>query len=309
LSDAWPSVLAPASPDAAHAASVSWVLIVGASVVLVIVMAVLAWALWRRRRTAARRVAWLLGAGVAFPGVVLLVLSAWVHWSGVRLDQAHDAQAVVVSVTAHSWWWEVRYREPVSGREIRLANEIHLPAGRPVTLALSSSDVIHSFWVPALGGKVDMLPGRVLHLRLGAAEPGRYRGQCAEFCGEQHARMALHVVVSEEAAFARWLSAQAQPARAPVDERQRQGLRVFNEQRCAACHHLRGLGAESQLGPDLTHVGSRIALGAGTLPNSEQSLRGWVADVQRHKPGARMPSAQIDADSLAALAHFLTQLK
>jgi cytochrome c oxidase subunit 2 len=305
----WPSVLAPASPEAAHAATVSWVLIVGTGLVFAGVMGLLAWALLRRDRTPARAAVWVVGAGIVFPGLVLLALLAWVGWNGIAAARRHDAQALVVNVTAHSWWWDVRYEGAAGGSAVRLANEIHLPAGRPVTLALTSEDVIHSFWVPALGGKVDMLPGRVLHLRLSAVDAGTYRGQCAEFCGEQHARMALHVVAHDGASFERWRAAQAQPALSPMDERMKRGLAVFTEQRCAACHHLRGLGAESQQGPDLTHVGSRIALGAGTLPNSEQALRDWVADVQRHKPGARMPSARIDDESLAALAHFLARLQ
>jgi cytochrome c oxidase subunit II len=309
LSEGWPSVLAPASPSAAHAASVSWLLIVGAGIVFALVMGVLAWALLRGRRTPAKHWVWLLGAGVLFPATVLSALMVWVYGGDSRSSAPHDERALLVSVTAHNWWWDVRYRDPASGREVRLANEIHLPAGQPVTLALTSHDVIHSFWVPALGGKVDMLPGRVLHLRLASVEAGRYRGQCAEFCGEQHARMALQVVVRDGAGFAQWLAAQGQPAHAPADAHTQRGLQVFNEQRCAACHSVRGLAAESALGPDLTHVGSRLTLGAGTLPNGEAALRSWVADVQRHKPGARMPSAQIDDASLDALAHFLAQLK
>lgn len=305
------SVLAPASPEAAHAAQVSWVLIVGAGVVFVIVMAALAWALLRRRRDtpASHAGRWLVGAGVVFPTVVLSAFSVWLYTVGPAALAAHDAQAVVVRVTAHGWWWDVRYRDPATGAEVRTANEIHLPAGRPITLALTSADVIHSFWVPALGGKVDMLPGRWLHLRLQSAEVGTYRGQCAEFCGEQHARMALQVVVRDAASFERWLADQARPAAPPAQARAARGLQVYNDRRCSACHAIRGLTPDAALGPDLTHVGSRSMLGAGTLPNDEANLRSWIAEVQQHKRGARMPSSAMDDAALADLAHFLAGLR
>jgi cytochrome c oxidase subunit II len=216
----------------------------------------------------------------------------------------------VVGVTARLWWWEMHYRDPASGTAFTLANELHLPQGQAVTLGLSSADVIHSFWVPALAGKVDMVPGRVHQLRLQADQAGVFRGQCAEFCGEQHARMALHVRVRPAAEHAAWLAAQAAPAQLPADALARQGLQVYATLRCAACHDLRGLAPGTRIGPDLTHVGSRLHLGAGSVRNGHAGLQRWLADNQHVKPGVRMPSyAQLDAASMAALVEFLAGLR
>ena len=310
------SMLAPAGPVAHTIAEMAWVLFVGSSVVFCIVMAALVWALRHRQRTSANRsdrvttAWWLIGGGFVFP---LLVLGALLVYTVLRtngLTPARDRAEPVVSVTAHLWWWEVHYRDPARGIDVVLANEIHLPVGRAVTLGLSSADVIHSFWVPALAGKIDMLPGRVHQLRLQADRPGVYRGQCAEFCGEQHARMALHVVAQTPEEFERWLQQQNRPAEAPREPMAQRGAQVFAEQRCTACHSVRGLGPAASIGPDLTHVGTRLHLAAGTLPMSTASLQDWIAHPQRSKPGARMPSYErLDDASLAALAAFLAQLR
>jgi cytochrome c oxidase subunit 2 len=179
-----------------------------------------------------------------------------------------------------------------------------------VYLALSSTDVIHSFWVPQLGGKMDMLPGRMQHLLLSADQPGVYRGQCAEFCGEQHALMALHVVAETPEAFAAWLAGQAQPAVAMPGAPQALGRAAFKAHRCDACHTVRGVTGDSRLGPDLTHVGSRLHLAAGTLANTQQGRVQWLVHVQQVKPGARMPSYErLDAQTLAAIGDWLGALK
>jgi cytochrome c oxidase subunit 2 len=248
---------------------------------------------------------------VVFP---VLVLSGLMVYASVRTSQLTSQpdlrDGLVISVTARLWWWEVRYRDPASGRDILLANEIHLPVGRPLTLALSSADVIHSFWVPELAGKIDMVPGRLHHLHLEARAPGVHRGQCAEYCGDQHALMALHVVVQSAGDFDNWLAAQARPAQTPKDELADRGRATFLEARCNACHTIRGVSEASRLGPDLTHVGSRLFIGAGTLPTHRGTLGGWIADTQGIKPGARMPSFdQLDGASLNALAAYLEQLK
>ena len=210
------SVLVPAGAAASAITSLSWVLMVGATVIFVAVMALLVWAIGRRSGgQPVRTRLWLLGGGVLFPLVVLSSLFAWSDARNPGWLVPPPAGALVVSITARMWWWEVRYRDPASGRDITLANELHLPVDRPVWLGLNSQDVIHSFWVPALAGKVDMVPGRVNHLLVQAGQAGVYRGQCAEYCGEQHARMALHVVARPPAEFDAWLAAQARPARAP----------------------------------------------------------------------------------------------
>ena len=317
------AVLQPAGPVAAVIAEMSWVLMIGAGIVFCVVMAALLGALLRappprdekrvEPATAADRAGtrrWIIGAGFIFPVSVLSALLAYSAWRTNALTPPRAAGEPVISVTGHLWWWEVRYRDPARGLDVVLANEIHLPVGRAVTLGLTSADVIHSFWVPALAGKVDMLPGRVHQLRLQADRTGVFRGQCAEFCGEQHARMALHVVAHEPADFERWLQAQARPAQPPRSAQAQRGAQVFAEQRCGACHSVRGLGPSASNGPDLTHVGSRLHLAAGTLPMGDATLRHWLADPQRSKPGARMPSYErLDEASLAALSAFLMQLQ
>jgi cytochrome c oxidase subunit 2 len=224
---------------------------------------------------------------------------------------APPKDALIVAVTGHMWWWELRYRDPATGLEVAGANELHIPVGRPVYFALASADVIHSFWVPALGGKMDMVPGRMQHLQLQADRPGTWRGACAEYCGDQHARMALHVVAEPPAAFDAWLAAQAAAAAPPATAALERGRDAFLAHRCNACHAVRGVSEESRLGPDLTHVGSRMFLGAGLMPNDADGLARWVAHTQQLKPGARMPSSheRIDEAGLQAIAAWLDQLK
>ena len=307
------SVLSPAGPAAASIVSLSWVLVVGAAVIFAGVMGLLTWAVSRRSARPVHSGRWIMGGGMTFTLVVLASLFVYSHWRTPGWLVQPPVGALIVSITAHMWWWEVRYRDPASGRDVTLANELHLPIGRPVWLGLNSPDVIHSFWVPALAGKVDMVPGRVNHLLVEAHQTGVYRGQCAEYCGEQHARMALHVVARPPAEFDTWLAAQAQPAAAPggPDAPQlERGRQAFLAQRCNACHTVRGVAGEGRLGPDLTHVGSRLYLGAGTLRNQAGSMAQWVAHTQAIKPGARMPSSvDMEGATLQALAAWLEHLK
>jgi len=258
---------------------------------------------------------WIVGGGVAFP---LVVLSLWLlmstaHVSGFVADGRRivsDPKTLVISIDARMWWWRIRYAAADGRDAVVTANELRLPAGRPIRLALTSDDVIHSFWVPALAGKVDMVPGRIHHLELDGLLPGTHRGQCAEFCGEQHARMALHVVVEPGDDFDRWLAHQQRPAPAPNDEAGSRGLMVFRESRCEACHAIRGATGAADGGPDLTHVGSRLFIGAGTLVNDRQRMEQWLVDLQRIKSGARMPSYErLDGDDRAALARYLGSLQ
>ena len=305
------SVLSPAGDAAGTIASLSWVLFAGATLIFAGVMGLLAWAV--SRRAGARPVRpthWIIGGGIVFPLAVLTGLFVYSHGRTPGWLAAPPPGALLVSITAHMWWWEVRYRDPASGQDVTLANELHLPVGRPVWLGLNSPDVIHSFWVPALAGKVDMVPGRVNHLLVEARQAGVYRGQCAEYCGEQHARMALHVVARPRAEFDAWLVAQARPAASSSSPLLERGRQAFVAQRCNACHTVRGVAEESRLGPDLTHVGSRLYLGAGTLRNQAGAMAHWVADVQTIKPGARMPSSSdMDAGTLAAMGAWLDHLQ
>lgn len=308
------SVLWPAGPAAQSIAVIGWVLVIGGALIFAGVMALLAQAL--RRRETPRRVRpalWLIGGGVVFPVVVLSGLLGWSVALSARLAPTVPPGALVVSVTGHMWWWQVRYRDPASGADVVLANELRLPVGRSVVVGLNSADVIHSFWVPALAGKVDAVPGRVNRLVFSASEPGVFRAPCAEYCGRQHARMALQVVAQPQAEFDRWLAGQAQAAAEPATPLQHQGRQAFVAHRCVACHTVRGLAETSvgaTLGPDLTHVGSRLTLGAGTLVNDPGALAAWIAGVQHYKPGARMPSFDaIDAPTLQAIGAYLAHLQ
>jgi cytochrome c oxidase subunit II len=303
------SALQPAGPAALAIADIAWVMFIGGAVVLVGVMAVLIHAV-RRGQSVVRPRRWLLGAGIAFPLTVLAALIAYSQWRSSELRADPPANALQIGVTGRMWWWEVRYRDPATGAEIVTANEIRVPVGRPVYLGLTSADVIHSVWVPALAGKMDTVPGRVNRLVFSATELGIYRGQCAEFCGEQHARMGLHVVALAPAAFDAWLAQQAQAATPPETAAQARGRDTFLAQRCNACHTVRGVSEESRLGPDLTHVGSRLTLGAGALANNPRAMAQWITQVQSIKHGARMPAnTDMDADTLAALADYLAHLK
>jgi cytochrome c oxidase subunit 2 len=317
LSPGAAAVLAPAGPAAALSAEVSWVLFGGAASIFAVTRALVVVATWRRGAAGGERPArdrsrlWIVGGGLVVPVAVLAALFAYQMVRGSSAASADPRPGdLVVSVTGRMWWWEVRYRAPAGGPDIVAANEIRLPAGRAALLGLNSGDVIHSFWVPSLAGKVDMVPGRVQQLRLEASAPGTYRGPCAEFCGDQHARMTVLVIVEPADVFERWLRAQAAPAVAPSGAEAERGRAVFEAQRCAGCHTVRGLFVGGNGGPDLTHVGSRSFLGAGTLPADAPGFARWIAGVQHLKPGARMPSYdRLDAGALQALAAFLEQLK
>lgn len=315
------SVLHPAGADAAIIHQFSWVLFVGGTLIFIFVMALLTLAM-RRQARPIRPAIWIFGAGIAFPVVVLTALLAWSTWRSAQLAPQTSHDALTISVTGKMWWWEVRYRDPATNREIISANEIHIPVGESVYLGLTASDVIHSLWVPSLAGKRDMIPGRVTGLTLRADKPDVYRGQCAEYCGEQHARMAFHVIALPRPEFDAWLARQAAPS-LPADTTVLQrGREAFLAQQCQACHTIRGvtdvppfseqarIADTSRLGPDLTHVGSRREIAAGTLRNHRGTLAGWIADPQAIKPGVFMPPSQdLDGETLRALATYLEHLK
>jgi cytochrome c oxidase subunit 2 len=299
------SIFHPAAIDARTIAELTWILIIGATVILAGVCLLL-WRAVRRNAGAIKPLHWIVGGGIALPLLVLTPLLAFSTWRSAELTMPASQGALAISITAKMWWWEVRYPNPNGGTDIVLANEIHVPAGRPVYLSLISNDVIHSFWVPALGGKVDMVPGRPHGMRVQVDQPGRWRGQCAEYCGEQHARMALFVEAQPPAAFDAWLAAQAKPASNQVAP----GRDIFIAQRCGSCHTVRGVSETANLGPDLTHVGSRSHLGAGTVPNGTGAMAAWIANPHAVKPGVRMPaSGDLDPQSLQALAAWMEQLK
>jgi cytochrome c oxidase subunit 2 len=300
--------LDPAGPVAASIHALTLPMFIGGTLVFLGVMALLLAAVLRPPRAVAPRL-WLLGGGVALP----LLLTTPLLLDSVRRAHALTApapgDALVVGVTARMWWWELRYRDPAGGPDIVTANELHLPVGRSVRLSLSSPDVIHSLWVPQLAGKMDLVPGRQQHLVLAADTSGVFDGACAEYCGEQHTRMALRVVAAEPARFDAWLRQQRAAPRMPENPLALAGRGAFLTQGCAVCHRIAGV-SEGRLGPDLSHLASRGTLGAMRLPNNEQTLRLWISEVQRLKPGAHMPSFKhLDATTVEALAAYLSTLE
>jgi cytochrome c oxidase subunit 2 len=300
--------LDPAGPVAGSIATLTDALFVGGALLFAVVMLLLGLAVARPARRIVPRV-WLLGGGVLLPVLVLVPLLFDSVRRAHALTAPAPADALLIGVTARMWWWELRYRDPAGGPDIVAANELHLPVGRPVRLSLSSPDVIHSLWVPRLAGKMDLVPGRQSHLVLSASESGVFDGACAEYCGEQHTRMALRVVASEPARFDAWLQQQRKAAPEPDAAPARAGRDAFLASGCAACHRIDGV-SQGRLGPDLTHVAGRDTLAAMRLPNNEQTLRLWIGEAQSLKPGAHMPSfAHLGAPTLDALAAYLATLK
>jgi cytochrome c oxidase subunit II len=280
------------------------VLYVGAAVIFVVVIALALWSVFATPRPV-RWQRWIIGGGLIFPVVTLTALLLYSLSIGNALDIHPPDDALKIHVTGHQWWWEVRY-EDKDGEFVVAANELHIPVGHSVHLSLSARDVIHSFWVPPLAGKVDMIPGRTNELTLRTDEPGVFRGQCAEYCGAQHAFMALYVIAEPMEHFERWLVKEARP----VEATQSAGQELFFRGGCAQCHTIRGTAASGILGPDLTHVGSRRSLGAGILSNHIGTMAGWIAGAQDLKPGNRMPSMNIYTGSeLLLLSEWLGSLE
>ena len=216
---------------------------------------------------------------------------------------------MIIEVNARQWWWDVRYANPVPSQIVVTANEIHIPVGRPIMFRLNSSDVIHSFWVPNLHGKTDMIPGRTLETWIQADHAGMYHGQCAEFCGHQHAHMAFVIVAEPIEQFQAWYQAQLRSAPAPATESQINGQKVFMSKPCVMCHRIQGTDAGGRLGPDLTHVASRQTIAAGTLQNTRDHLTKWITNSQDIKPGNRMPPIPVDSNELNALLDYVQSLK
>jgi cytochrome c oxidase subunit 2 len=214
-----------------------------------------------------------------------------------------------IKVIGHQWWWEIVYDDPKPGRQVTTANEIHIPVDEPVKLELLGSDVIHSFWIPSLAGKKDLIPGQQNSLTLLAHRAGTYLGQCAEFCGLQHATMRILVIAHPRAEFDAWQDQQLRAAVQPQDPARQQGLRVFMTKGCVMCHTVRGTLAGAKVAPDLTHVASRRTIAAGRLPTTRGSLAAWIADPQALKPGAKMPRVDLDPDELEAVTAFVEGLR
>jgi cytochrome c oxidase subunit 2 len=316
------SALDPAGPDAAASAWMTWLLMSVCTVVFVLVMAMLAWALGRGARKPAPaqaeahpepkregRLEAVVGIAVAATIVILIGLTVASYAVNRNLFSSNGNGAVSIEITGHQWWWEVRYVDPEASRWFTTANEIHLPVGETVRIVLRSTDVIHSFWIPNLSGKKDLIPGQDNYLWLAADRPGLYRGQCAEFCGLQHAHMALFVVAEPREQFEGWAASQRQPAAEPTSDQQKRGRQVFLRGPCVMCHTVHGTQAQAITGPDLTHVASRHSIAAGRLPNTRGHRAGWIADPQTQKPGNQMPPIILPPQDFQALLSYLDILK
>jgi cytochrome c oxidase subunit 2 len=311
------TTLSPASPQMRLVDRLGSAMFVTATIVLVLVVLGLGWAAFRRRGTAEpaddprrdrpMRTAVLLATGLTT--AILFVFLVYDVSVGRTITSNPGKDALQIRVTGHQWWWEVQYRDSLPQNWVTTANEIHIPVGRPVVFELRSTDVIHSFWPPNLSPKRDQIPGSENSLWFQADSAGVYRGQCAEFCGHQHAKMAFLVVAEAPGQFATWLAAQRDTASTPTDSLARRGKDVFMASSCVMCHAISGTSAGSRIGPDLTHLASRQTLAAGTLANTRENLTGWIVDPQVIKPGARMPPNQLSGPDLLALVAYLETLK
>jgi len=316
------AVLDPAGPQAAHIAELWWVTLAVCALVFVAVLAVLAWGLWRAPRgdpqtapgarpapgAEKHLIRWVTAATVISTILLSGLLVASVA-TDRELAQLSLTNALNVRVKAHQWWWEVTYDDPQPERMFATANELRIPVGRPVLVTLDSGDVIHSFWVPRLHGKKDLIPGRTATIQLRADKAGEYHGPCAEYCGLQHAFMAFEVIALPPEQFETWAEAQRKPAADPEDAAARRGRELFLSGSCMLCHAIHGTTANARTAPDLTHIASRARLGAGRLANTPQDLAAWIADPQKFKPGVNMPAHLLPDDDLKALVAYLGMLK
>lgn len=329
------SALDPAGPAAARIAGLWDFAFWTATVVYVVVIAALLYAAFHRKRPAAvpivehdpgteHRLTLWVGGSIA--ATVLILTVFFVVDLGVSRSVANPAEvhehstvnrtraeaplgALRVKVTGYQWWWKIEYLDPTPSRRVTTANELVIPVARPVAIDFESGDVIHSFWVPSLQGKRDLVPGHATRLTIEASRPGVYRGECAEFCGHQHAKMALQVIARTPDEFASWYEAQLVPASPPTDSLRTAGMNVFLGKTCAMCHNISGLPASGQVAPDLTHLASRRTIAAGVLPNTKGHLGGWILNPSSIKPGVKMPPNGLSPDELEAILAFLGGLR
>jgi cytochrome c oxidase subunit 2 len=314
------SALDPAGIQASRIDGLFWAYFDISALVFVLVVGAFVVAVFRKRRPdltekreppeaverPRRRAVTAAGALTVVALIVMLFLSIA---TSRALASLGTRDAITVEVVGHRWWWEFQYPASVAGTHFTTAYEMHVPVGRPVEVKLASNDVIHSFWVPSLHGKRDAIPGKRATLVLQADHPGRYEGQCAEFCGTQHANMRFVVVAERDEEFKAWLAHSLSPAVTPDDPVKLQGQQVFLNSRCAACHAISGTDAFATVGPNLTHIASRRELAMGTLGNDRGHLAGWIVDPQSSKPGVIMPGTPLAPDDLNALITYLGSLK
>ena len=318
LSDAPLQYLTGAGLRAYPVVTLTWVVIAISIVVMIVITGLVVIGALRRRPPAApdaqgRRplsrdggLAWIyVGTGVST--LVLLAISIWTMLATAAVVTPPGDPAVTVEIRGRQWWWEVRYPNADPSRVLQTANDFHIPVGKPVHVNLVGADVIHSFWIPALSGKTDMIPGQTNTLWLEADKPGTYRGQCTEFCGKQHAHMGFTVTADSPADYQAWLDHQLEPAPPPTTPELAEAQRVFVS-RCSECHAVKGTPAHGQVGPDLSHLTQRKSLAAGTLNNNPVQLSGWIADPQHIKPGCNMPWLALSGRELALVRDYLQTL-
>jgi cytochrome c oxidase subunit II len=314
----WQSVLDVHGESAVSLKQLIILIVSVCSAVWAMVMVALICALWRRRErverpsvpdlSTERRMTRAVAAAVA---ASVLVISAFTVASffTTRALSVAVGDDLTIKVRGLQWWWDVEYLGPSPGQRVQTANEIHIPVGRTIRLQLEGIDVIHSFWVPSLAGKQDLIPGRPNELTIRAERPGVYRGQCAEFCGLQHAHMGFFVIADEQSSFDEWLQSQGESANTSPDAEIAAGREIFLSKPCAACHSIRGTSANGTTGPDLTHVGGRKYIAAGLLETTRGSLAAWIADPQTIKPGNNMPMVPLSAEELRSVSAYLASLK
>ncbi|WP_262297891.1 cytochrome c oxidase subunit II [Microvirga sesbaniae] len=314
----WQSALDAHGPAAGALARMFWIFVAVLATVWVLTMIALVLALRRRRAPDAdplatdpgteRRMTVTISIAIALTLVTVVSLTG-LSYAAQKVLFAHKDGGLSLLVKGQQWWWQVTYEDAQPNRVFTTANEIHIPVGEPVLIKLESSDVIHSFWVPSLTGKMDAITGRQNQIQIQADRPGVYRGQCAEYCGLQHAHMGLLVVAESKEDFERWREQQISSAIPPTDDERQRGMEIFMSKPCVMCHQIRGTDAGGKVAPDLTHVGSRRTIGAGTLETTRGNIAAWIVDPHGVKPGVNMPTIQLDPDEVQPLATYLEGLK
>jgi cytochrome c oxidase subunit 2 len=309
-----------AGPAAHEIAVLGWVLTIISLAVLVVVSLILLAALFRQRAARAAQpdgvvirpngsITLIVWGGIVIPAIILVCALLFTLFVQSAVATPPAPPVATIRIVGHRWWWQVIYTANAPDQQVVTANEIHVPVGQPVRLELASADVIHSFWVPKLAGKTDVIPGQQNTMWMQADKPGVYWGECAEYCGLQHTHMNLLVVAQSPSDFRHWLDQQRQPPAPPTDPVTATGERVFERSACAACHTVAGTTAMGQMGPDLTHLASRRTLAAGTLANTPGNLAGWIANAQGIKPGNDMPTMTLPPGDLQALVAWLETLQ
>lgn len=310
--EGWPPpILDPAGPYASSVSLLSWILFAMGAVVLMIVLVTVYIAIFGRpglqAKLGGKAIIWV--GGIAFPVVVLTILLVYGLSLTRHLSDPVEGSEMRVRITGEMWWWRVAYLDAQGQAVVHDANELHIPTGRPVVLELESADVIHSFWVPRLSGKLDMIPGRRNLMKIQADVSGTFGGQCAEYCGGPHALMGFKVVAHDPVRFAR-LMQNRRARETALPSVPSEGARLFETSGCSACHRIAGTGANGLAGPDLTHIGSRGTLGAGILPNNRGTMMGWIGNSQAIKPNNRMPPyTLLTSEQLTQLAIYLEAQK